>query len=560
MTSGESHAGSQARLLSPQRERRQRWPRELEFLAATTAFSLSTHTVWLLPVCVIQQGGITFLLMFSSLLVLVGGPLVMLEVMLGQYSGLAPAQLYRHLCPLLAGLGLTVCLQAALRAMLDLATLTWTALAVYSLFSSQSLQDGFLYREILDKGEASLEEVGQLGGQQALVLCIVSVTVFLLTSAGTRGLGKLGLVLVPLSFMLMVTLVIRSCLAPGAPAGILTLLSPDWSKLTQPSVWLLAAGNVVASLQLGLGGFTTFSSYNSYHHNIVRDTAIIIGSNLVWAVLSVLLVFSLLGVTHSLQTINLNNISRDPASLSITGEGLWLVGVTILETALANIATGWLWAGLLFILIFITSLTSVFGLVEVISASLVSLRVGFLRYKPAVTFSCLTFLFLVDLVMATQGGLHIYHLLLTYISSWPALLTSLLSLLSCLLCLGPHSLLSTLVDMSKVRLPHVVISHLSVLYTSLSPALLLASLASSLHLLAGLHLTQPLSTFDMLLPDWAVSTGWSLSLLPISPIIFGAVVFLIWAERGTPRLAVIRLDYLKTLNLTILLTVLGLIT
>ena len=40
---------------------------------------------------------------------------------------------------------------------------------------------------------------------------------------------------------------------------------------------------------------------------------------------------------------------------------LWLVGVTILETALANIATGWLWAGLLFILIFITSLTSAWG-------------------------------------------------------------------------------------------------------------------------------------------------------------------------------------------------------
>ena len=346
-----------------------------------------------------QQGGVTFLLMFSVLLVILGGPLVMLEAVLGQYSGLAPAQLYRHLCPLLTGLGLTVCLQAALRAMLELATLAWAALAFYSLFSSQSLQDGFLYRDILDKGEASLEEVGQLGGQQALVLCIVSVLVFLLTSPGPRGLGKLGLLLVPVSFMLMVTLVIRSCLAPGAPAGILTLLSPDWSKLTQPSVWLLAAANVVASLQLGLGGLNTFSSYNNYHHNIVRDTAIIIASSLVWAVLSVLLVFSLLGVTASLQTINLNNIPRDPAlSLSITGSGLWLVGVTILETALANIATGWLWAGLLFILVFITSLTSVFGLVEVITASLVSLRVGLARYKPAVAFSCLALLFLLDLV------------------------------------------------------------------------------------------------------------------------------------------------------------------
>ena len=89
-----------------------------------------------------------------------------------------------------------------------------------------------------------------------------------------------------------------------------------------------------------------------------------------------------------------------------------------------------------------------------------------------------------------------------------------------------------------MRLPHVVISHLSVLYTSLLPVLLLASLASSLHSLAGYHQAQPLSTFDIFLPEWAVSTGWSLALLPTSPVIFGAIVYLIWAERGTPRLAV----------------------
>ena len=35
-----------------------------------------------------------------------------------------------------------------------------------------------------------------------------------------------------------------------------------------------------------------------------------------------------------------------------------------------------------------------------------------------------------------------------------------------------------------------------------------------------------------------VSTGWSLALLPTSPVIFGAVVYLVWANRGVPRMAV----------------------
>ena len=61
-----------------------------------------------------------------------------------------------------------------------------------------------------------------------------------------------------------------------------------------------------------------------------------IASNLVWAVLSILLVFSLLGVTHSLQTINLTHVlaSEPGLSVSITGSGLLMAGVTLSSFAL----------------------------------------------------------------------------------------------------------------------------------------------------------------------------------------------------------------------------------
>ena len=493
----------------------------------------------MLPVCVVQHGGVTFLLMYTVMLLILGYPLLLLEATLGQYSSLPPAQLYRHLCPILAGLGLSVCLQAALRALLDMAVLMWSALAFYSLFSIQAVKDGFFYSEILNKGDASLESLGYLGGPQTLVLSIVSVSVFVMTAAGTRTLGKLGLVVVPVVFGLMVTLVIRSCLATGGPYGILTLLAPDWTYISSAGSWMVAAQQVIFSLQLGLGSVSAYSSYNSYHHNIVRDAAIIICSNFVWAVLSILLVFSLLGVTHNLQTINLNNLAGDPGLVSITGSGLWLTGVTMVEAALATLSSGWLWAGLLFILVFLTTVTSLFGLLEVISASIISIRPSLLRYKPAITFSVLTFLFLLDLSLATQGGVHIYHLLHTYISSWPAILTCLLTLLATLWCHGPHLLVTNIMDMSKVRLPQPVTAHLTVLYTSVTPVLAASCLGYSLHLLSQYHITQPLVTFNIHLPVWAVSTGWSLSLLPASPIVFGAMVYLVWANKGVPRFAVI---------------------
>ena len=63
--------------------------------------------------------------------------------------------------------------------------------------------------------------------------------------------------------------------------------------------------------------------------------------NMVWVILSVLLVFSLLGVTHDLQTINLHNLQgEDLQGVSIIGDGVILTGVTLVETALASVTTG----------------------------------------------------------------------------------------------------------------------------------------------------------------------------------------------------------------------------
>ena len=62
---------------------------------------------------------------------------------------------------------------------------------------------------------------------------------------------------------------------------------------------------VVFSLQLGLGALTTFSSYCKYEHNLVRDTAILAVSHLVWVLLSTLLTLALLGLAQHEETITL---------------------------------------------------------------------------------------------------------------------------------------------------------------------------------------------------------------------------------------------------------------
>ena len=95
----------------------------------------------------------------------------------------------------------------------------------------------------------------------------------------------------------------------------------------------------------------------------------------------------------------------------------------------------------------------------------------FIKLKPLVTFLVLAYVFLMDLVLATRTGLHVYHLLYTYLATWPCLMILLLTLISATWSHGTRHVMRDLADLSKVTLPHWVTSHLSVIYTTVAPRL-----------------------------------------------------------------------------------------
>ena len=134
----------------------------------------------------------------------------------------------------------------------------------------------------------------------------------------------------------------------------------------------------------------------------------------VWSILSVLFVFSLIGVAHDAKSLNIDNIKNSDSAAAITGKGFWLIGVTLAETALAGMDYNWLWSGLLFCLMVLTTAATVMGCMETLSTSVIDEWPSMKAYKPAITFTFLAFIFMINLVMATQGGIYIYYLLISY--------------------------------------------------------------------------------------------------------------------------------------------------
>jgi len=530
-----SQRGSQSALLSVKKERH-KWPKGKDFLFSTWAFVIGAHTLWELPVLTMRFGGVVFILIYLVMFLLLGTPMLLLEMTMGQYSALSPTKLYRNLCPVFTGVGFAICISCMFQSIVDMSIITWSAQAFYLLFTGQVFTENFFYGQVLDWEDGSgLDNLGTLHGQLSLCLGIACLVIFILVAAGTRSLGKVSMLLVPTCYGLLMTLTIRGCMEDGGPQGILALLAPDWSHITSPRAWIEAAKFVFISMQLGLGVVSTFASFNKYHHNIIRDAGVIAIGHFVWSILAVLFVFSLIGVAHSSQTINIENIKDSATATAITGKGFWLIGVTLAESAITRMDYNWLWTGLLFCLMVLTTCSTVMGCMEVLSSCVVDEWPSMKAYKPAITFTFLAFIFMINLVMATQGGIYIYYLITSYYTVWPLIFFGLLTCLGAVFSHGGKYLMKDLSDMSKMPLTHYINSHLSVLFITVIPIFLTISLGWTLEGIHQDYLSPPLKNFKMTLPmEWGMPLGWSLSFIPILIIIGGILFHFTWKKRGIP--------------------------
>jgi len=116
-------------------------------------------------------------------------------------------------------------------------------------------------------------------------------TVFLLTTTvvvmiGIKdGIEKFSKVMMPLLFVIVLTIAIYSVTLPGASAGIDYLFHPDFSKIDAKAC-AAALGQAFFSLSLGFGTILTYASYASKSDNIMTQSASTAISDLMFALIA----------------------------------------------------------------------------------------------------------------------------------------------------------------------------------------------------------------------------------------------------------------------------------
>ena len=251
-------------------ENRGQFGSKLGFILSAAGSAVGLGNIWKFPGKAYNCGGGAFLLVYIIMVALIGTTVMMAEFTVGRNAHKNALGSFRAISQkwgFAGGLGvltgfIILCYYCQVGG--------WTMKYIYAYIAEAKM----VY------ADPTAYFLGMLGAngfplQGAIIfpLIFLFLTAFIL-SHGTAGIEKMSKVLMPLLFVLLIGLMIRSCTLPGADAGLKYMLNVDFSTINSNAI-LVALGQAFFSLSLGMGIMVTYASYLSDVDNLISNTGIV---------------------------------------------------------------------------------------------------------------------------------------------------------------------------------------------------------------------------------------------------------------------------------------------
>ncbi len=376
-------------------EPRERWRGRPYFLMAAIGSAVGLGNIWRFPYIAYANGGGAFLIPYFVALLTTGIPLMILEYGLGVKMQGAPHVSFSKIKRGLEWVGWWSILAAFVIITYYAVVMAWCWNYLYHSFTLAWGGDakGFFFTKVLQLSGGTAE----LGGIPMGVfwgLLLTWVVVYLIIYKGIGRVAKVVMVTVPLPIMLIAILVIRGITLPGAVDGLNFYLTPDFSKLLEPKVWLAAYGQIFFSLSLAMGIMVVYSSYLPKNSDVTNNAFITSFANCGTSFFAGFAIFSTLGYLAHVSGVDISKVAG-------AGPGLAFV---IIPTAISKLPFAAAFFGVVFFLTLLAlAVDSLFSLVEA-NVTAVMDKWGFRRSR--VTFIVCLVAFLIGLLFASRGGLY----------------------------------------------------------------------------------------------------------------------------------------------------------
>ena len=365
---------------------REHWGSRFGFIMATAGFAVGLGNIWRFPYVVGENGGAAFLIVYLGFAILIGIPLLTAETSLGRKTQRSPvagmAAVAGRRSPWLVfawlGIGTTFIIVATY-----LVLLSWIA--------------GYLWMVVRGTFPSGTQAEVQaaFGAFVARPLPIVTMAGLLMALSGvlvarglTRGLERVAKVAMPALLLMLALLAARSLALPGAGAGLVWYLQPDFSKLDAAAV-LAALGQAFFSIGVGIGSAFGLGSYLHPDQSDVPGSAtVVVACDTAVAVLAGVVIFPALFAF---------DIAPD------FGQTLLFVTMPAL---FAQMPGGLLFGGAFLALLLVAGLTSVIAGLEVMAA-IAHDSLGWSRRRAVTVLASLWFMVSVPVTLSQGPWAHL---------------------------------------------------------------------------------------------------------------------------------------------------------
>ena len=345
---------------------REHWTTRLGFILAAAGSAVGLGNIWRFPFVAGEEGGAAFLLIYLALIIIIGYPVMVVEMSIGKKTQRNPVGAFKSLAPntpwwLVGALGVLT---------------GFIILSYYSVVAGWSLH--YIVESITglspetEFGALFDEHITSVGLPIFWHAIFMGICIFIIGSGVVDGIQRAVKTLMPILFILLVVLIIRSVTLEGAGEGLAYYLSPEWGDVTIGTI-SSAIGQAFFTLSLGMGAILTYGSYLSPEDNINDNAAYVVGLDTLIAVMSGFAIFPAVFA-----------LGLSPA------EGPGLTFIT-LPAVFAEMPLGSFFGFLFFVLLSIAALTSAISLLEVVTAWIVDEK-NWERSKAAATLGIIIFL------------------------------------------------------------------------------------------------------------------------------------------------------------------------
>ncbi|GFY68002.1 sodium- and chloride-dependent glycine transporter 1 [Trichonephila inaurata madagascariensis] len=495
---------------------------------------------------------------------LIGMPVFLLELTMGQYSAFGPSKLFNSIAPIFKGVGYAMVISASLVSIYYNMIIGWTLFYFVDSFRSDlqwqychhefntdkcfsdvdfhackslnesnvfnfrtcynatyaaihnitdisefmriSAPEEYLNNYMLGKSD-SFENFGTIRWPLMVSLLAAWIVVVLSLLKGIKTSGRVVYFTATFPYVILIILFIRGVTLEGSYDGMYFYLVPDFVKLFDIQVWQDAAIQVFYSFSIAGGGMITYASYNKFHNNLIKDVLIIGIGDMLTSLFSGLVVFSMLGF----MALQLQKSIHEVVS---SGTGLAFIAY---PDAVARMPVATLWALLFFFMLFLLGIDSQFAAVETILTFVFDQFPKTRSKKPVVVCVVAGLLFLLGLPLTANGGIYLLEVMDTYAAGWPYLVIGLCELFVVAYVYGMGKFMEDLKQMTGWNPGPWLRSHLLVTIMTISPIVIGVIL-----LLSWINF-KALTLGDYVFPIWGNAIGWVMAFVPISAIPIGAI-------------------------------------